>query len=88
MRPPLVPDSNVIIDVLRQRDPVTARLAEAVKNAAIIYLCPFVHFEIMRGFLHRPHAERERLYHGLSQGWHWNDIDRSDWNLGAQLWAD
>lgn len=87
MRKPLVLDSNVIFDVLGQREDVASRLADAMETAALTYLCPFVHFEVTRGFLHRPVPARERLYQTLSQKWQWDEINRSDWNLGSVFWA-
>ena len=88
MRVPLVLDSNAIFDVLEQHPSVVAALVSAMESSALVYLCPFVHFEVARGFLHRPHPERERAYLELSQKWHWDDVERADWNLGAVLWAD
>lgn len=88
MRPLLVLDSNVIFDILLQRPSVMAGFVGAMTSATMVYLCPFVHYEVTRGFLYRPHPEREHRYHELVQKWHWDEVNRADWNLGALLWAD
>lgn len=87
MRKPLVVDSNVVFDVLAKREDVAHGMMDAMEASALVYLCPFVHFEVTRGFIHKPNAMRERVYHALSQKWHWDDITRADWNCGARLWA-
>ena len=87
MRAHYVLDTNVVFDVLSKQQPVATALEQAMADSALIYLCPFVHFEVKRGFLYRPHAERERRFQALSQLMHWDDLARADWNAGAQLWA-
>ncbi len=87
MRAHYVLDTNVLFDVLSKQAPVVGALERVMADGALIYLCPFVHFEVRRGFLHRPHAERERRFNAPSHEMHWADLGTGDWNVGAQLWA-
>lgn len=84
----LVLDTNVVIDLLAHIESVDRALAAALEADDAIYLCPFVYYEVQRGFLYRPSPLRERQFRALAQDWHWDDLLWGDWSLGARLWAN
>lgn len=88
MRQALVLDTNVIIDLMAHIQSVEKALEAALEADHAIYLCPFVYFEVQRGFLHRPSSFHERQFRALVEDWHWDELQRGDWSLGAQLWAN
>jgi predicted nucleic acid-binding protein len=81
-------DTNVIFDLLNQQEDVTEHYGDSVDREAKFLLCPVVYFEVMRGFVHRPDPEDERDFAVLAAGWRWEDLQRSDWHLASELWAD
>ena len=83
-----VPDTNVIFDVLNQQETVINHYRESVGREAKFVLCPVVYFEVVRGFVHRPDPDDERAFAVLASGWRWEDLQRSDWHLASELWAD
>jgi len=80
-------DTNAFIDLLAQREDVTAALDGAIDANAALLMCPFVYYEMERGFrrIYQPAKEQRFLF--LSQAMAWEDAKLPDWNVAAQLWA-
>jgi predicted nucleic acid-binding protein len=81
-------DTNVVFDMLNQQAAVLAAHRRALHANAAFIMCPIVHFEVMRGFVHRPDAEDERAFADLTVRCRWEDLERADWNLASELWAE
>ncbi len=81
-------DTNVVFDLLNQQTVVIDQYGDLVDQEAKFIMCPLVYFEVMRGFAHRPDAEDERVFSLLAAGWRWEELERSDWHLACELWAD
>ncbi|MEA3403032.1 MAG: PIN domain-containing protein [Armatimonadota bacterium] len=88
MRTVYVLDSNTVSYIIERDAAVAARMAEAVAERALLYLCPVVYFEVSRGFLHRQNRPKERAFRALMQQMQWAEMDRADWNVAAHMWAD
>lgn len=83
-----VPDTNFISDLLNQQARVTEHYSGSIDEEAKFILCPVVYFEVTRGFVHRPDPEDERAFALLAAGWRWEELNRPDWLLASELWAD
>lgn len=81
-------DTNAVFDILNQQRPVMDRYTWRVDQEAKFMMCPVVYFEVMRGFEHRPDADDERAFAVLAAGWRWEELERTDWYLACELWAD
>ncbi|NLO06260.1 MAG: type II toxin-antitoxin system VapC family toxin [candidate division WS1 bacterium] len=87
MRPVYVLDTNAFIDLLAQREDVTEGLDRATEDDALMLLCPFVYYEMERGFRKLQQTENEQRFLFLSRIMQWQDLELSDRNLAAQFWA-
>lgn len=58
MRNPLVIDTSIIFDVLRQREAVADHLVHVMATGGLVYLCPFVDFEVRRACYIAPVRKR------------------------------
>ena len=81
-------DTNLVFDILNQQTPVVEQYRELRLEDATLLMCPVVHFEVVRGFVHRPDPEDERAFAVLTARWRWEDLERSDWQLACELWAE
>jgi predicted nucleic acid-binding protein len=80
-------DTNVFIDLLSQREDITAELDQAIDADATLLLCPFVYYEMERGFRRFHQPEKEQRFLLLSHFTQWENLKLCDWNLSAQPWA-
>ena len=82
-------DSSTVSMLLRaDRNPdVIERHAQAEAQGAEFVLSPVVAYEVRRGLHHRG-AERQLADFGaIEAAWAWEDLERDDWLLAAELWA-
>ena len=80
-------DSNIISGVLRRNPVVIARVAEASRSNARVYLCPVVYYEVRRGLLERSASRQLQEFESLAASLLWADFGRAMCDDAAQTWA-
>jgi len=80
-------DTSIVSRILRRDDDVLRGLEVASAVNSRMILCPVVHYEILRGFrkTHSPRLSAE--FDELATYVLWDDMNRSDWEKAAELWA-
>ena len=82
-------DSSTVSMLLRadHNPDVVERHAQAGAQGADFVLSPVVAYEVRRGLHHRG-AERQLAdFEAIEDAWTWDDLERGDWLLAAELWA-
>lgn len=64
-----------------------ARVAEASRSNARVYLCPVVYYEVRRGLLERSASRQLHEFESLAASLLWVDFGRAMWDDAAQTWA-
>ena len=81
-------DTNVIADYLKQWEPTTSRLHEAIKNGHTIYLCEPVKYEVLRGLLKVNATRKLQIFEQiLVPQLSPLILIPADWHQAAVLWA-
>jgi predicted nucleic acid-binding protein len=84
----LLLDTNTLNYLLKGRPPLLERMAERAQEGADFLLAAIVHYELRR-YLDLKGAHRlARAYEVLMASWQRLDLDFSDWDAAAQLWAE
>jgi predicted nucleic acid-binding protein len=82
-------DANVILDVLRQRDPVGENLRRVVAQEQIVCLFQPVYSEVMRGLIHAGAINQKSiLVEQIRPALIWTPLNNTDWELAARFWAE
>lgn len=78
-------DSNVVSGLIREQPSVQSNLIKHAFDE--IYLCLPVYFEIVRGLLWKDAVKKIVILEQLRSQLDWIDLQESDWQLAARLWA-
>jgi len=81
-------DTNVISAILRRDVSARHRLADETVRGSLLYLCPVVYFEVLRGPRHRDARGQQARLAALARGLGWEELWRDDWERAADLWSD
>jgi len=84
----LVLDTNIVSAVLRRHRAAHGRFREETRAGSLLYLCPVVYFEVLRGLRHRDAHGQERRLEAIAAGMDWEELWADDWTRAAQLWSD
>lgn len=84
----LLLDSNIVTHILRERAPAFSRFTEALKTDAVFLSSDVVDYEIRRYLLLKGASRQLRRYEDLTRHWSPASLDRNDWLLAAELWAE
>lgn len=81
-------DTNAISDYIKQFEPPTSRIKQAVEDGHVLYLCKPVEYEVLRGLI-KANAERQRRIFetGFAPQLTLLHLTDSDWQQAAQFWA-
>jgi predicted nucleic acid-binding protein len=80
-------DTNVISDAMHNQTAVRTHIH--ANQAATIYLCAPVDYEIRRGLLRKRATAQLRLYENIVRPqFQWQPLTDDDWHQTAQLWAN
>lgn len=82
-------DANAVSDYLKQFEPTTERIRQALRDQHLVYLCEPVRYEVLRGLLVTKAIRRQRLFEDefaplLTP----LPLLDDDWRQAAQFWAD
>lgn len=81
-------DTNTLSYILKDLSPVSANLAEAVRQGREFLLASVAHYELTR-YLRLKGAHRLlRIYHEMTATWQRCEPTFEDWDVAASLWAD
>ncbi|MDL1901598.1 type II toxin-antitoxin system VapC family toxin [Anaerolineae bacterium CFX9] len=81
-------DTNAISDYIKQFEPTTTRIKQAIRDGQILYLCKPVEYEVLRGLM-KANAERQRQIFetGFAPQLTLLPLTDADWRQAAQFWA-
>jgi tRNA(fMet)-specific endonuclease VapC len=80
-------DTNAILEYLNGQKSVTAKFINAVTHNTPIVIPKVVDYEVMRGFYHKQHSDKEIIYNQLKIFCPITEITPAMWNRAAQIWA-
>lgn len=80
-------DTNIISFLIDHDPRVRTRMNERVTNEDVIFGCPMVWHEVLRGLRARDARQKLTRFQALFSGFEWQDYTRRDWDLAATLWA-
>lgn len=82
-------DTNAISDYLKQFEPTTPRIRQAIRNGHVLYLCKPVEYEVLRGLI-KVNATRQRQIFEESFASQLTPLllTDTDWRQAAQFWAE
>jgi predicted nucleic acid-binding protein len=82
-------DTNAISDYIKQFEPITARIKQAIRDGHILYLCKPVEYEVLRGLI-KANAERQRQIFEKDFAPQLTPLPLTDmdWWQAAQFWAE
>jgi tRNA(fMet)-specific endonuclease VapC len=84
----LLIDSNIITFILRERDPVLSRFAEALDTDVACFSSDVVDYEVRRYLVLKGATRQLQRYEELSRDWPAISLARDDWHAAAKLWAE
>ncbi len=87
MRRKLVLDTNIVSAILRRHKGVRQQLKEELTENAIVYLCPVVYFEVLRGLRHKDAHGQEARFQALVSALNGDAFEHPDWVMAAQMWG-
>lgn len=80
-------DTNIITAILKKNTKVSRHLLKALNANEQIILSPVAYYEVKRGLLWKDAPKQlKHLEDFASTSW-WDDIQKSDWNMAATMWA-
>ena len=82
-------DSSAVSLLLRgHRNPEVVERYEREANAGTEFIvCPVVAYEVRRGLEWRGADRQSAQFDVLERAWLWDDLERGDWLLAAEMWA-
>jgi predicted nucleic acid-binding protein len=82
-------DTYTISDYIKQFEPTTARIKQAIRDGHTRYLCKPVEYEVLRGLI-KANAERQRQIFETRFAPQLTPLPLtdSDWRQAAQFWAE
>lgn len=82
-------DTNVTSDYIKQFEPTTTRIKQAIRDGHILYLCKPIEYEVLRGLI-KASAERQRQIFeaGFAPQLTLLPLTDADWQQAAQFWAE
>jgi tRNA(fMet)-specific endonuclease VapC len=81
-------DTNVITGIMKKDACVLDRISQALAADAHLILSPLVFYEIKRGLMRRDAKRQLGFFEQLIKTFWWNDLQRTDWQRAAELWAN
>ena len=81
-------DTNVMTGILKKDARILDRISQALAADAHLILSPVVFYEIKRGLMRRDARRQLGFFEQLIKTLWWNDLQRTDWQRAAELWAD
>jgi len=81
-------DTNIIVDMVNQIEPVMARFHESIANRMDFVIPVAVDYEIMRGFHHRPSKKKETIYEMMRRYCPVVEVNLAVWKRAASLWGE
>ena len=81
-------DTNAVSDYIKQFEPTTTRIKQAIRDGHTLYLCNPVEYEVLRGLI-KAHAERQqRLFEEVfAPQLTPLALADEDWRQAARFWA-
>ncbi len=80
-------DSNIVTGILKKDARVVSRLRQALAANDLIVLSPVVFYEVKRGLLKKDARKQMGFFETIANTFQWNDLQRPDWDMAAQIWA-
>lgn len=81
-------DTNIVTGILKKDARVVSRLRQALTANAAITLSPVVFYEVKRGLLKKDARKQTGFFEQLAGTFHWDDLQRLDWDSAAKIWAE
>lgn len=81
-------DSNIITYILRERELVLSRFAEALRVENVFVSSDVVDYEVRRYLVLKDARRQLARYEELSRDWLPVSLTRDDWRTAAKLWAE
>jgi tRNA(fMet)-specific endonuclease VapC len=80
-------DTNIVSLIVRQDMDVLQKMQTTITPTDTILGCPVVWYEVRRGLFVRDAKSQMTRFEQLFNIFLWQDYNRQDWELAAQLWA-
>ncbi|MDZ4771017.1 MAG: PIN domain-containing protein [Chloroflexota bacterium] len=82
-------DTNAISDYIKQFEPTTTRIKQAIRDGHTLYLCKPVEYEVLRGLI-KAQAERQRqmFLEVFAPQLTLLSLTDGDWWQAAHFWAN
>src|SRR5688572_19599063 len=81
-------DTNIVSIVLRKKNSkLISSFNEQLDQNDILLWCPVVYYEVKRGLLRQDAKNMTRAFELLFRQFQWEEVNRSDWEKAAELWA-
>ena len=80
-------DTNIVTGILKKNARVVGRLRQALAANSKITFSPVVFYEVKRGLLKKDARKQLGFFEKLVNTFQWDNLQHSDWDLAAQIWA-
>lgn len=82
-------DTNAVADYINQFEPTTGRIKQAIRGGHLLYLCPPVTYEVLRGLIKTGASRKHQLFEKqFAPQLIAMSLTDDDWRQSAQFWAD
>ena len=82
-------DTNAISDYIKQFEPTTTHIKQAIRDEHTLYLCQPVEYEVLRGLIKTKADRQLQIFEeGFAPQLTQLPLIDADWRQAAQFWAD
>ena len=80
-------DTNIVSFLVEHDSTVQSKMNERLQPEDIVFGCPMVWYEILRGLRAKDARRKTGCFRSLFASFEWREFERADWSLAADLWS-